>query len=90
MVPDDGIEPPTFGLQNHCSTAELIRLCASFYQNKLHFSRTENFAARACLPAISLAYLWTGLELKPPRHTAMSKWERGRTISSSKTKEREA
>ena len=26
LVPDEGIEPPTFGLQNRCSTAELIRL----------------------------------------------------------------
>ena len=25
LVPDEGIEPPTFGLQNRCSTAELIR-----------------------------------------------------------------
>ena len=25
VVPDEGIEPPTFGLQNRCSTAELIR-----------------------------------------------------------------
>ena len=25
MVPAEGIEPPTFGLQNHCSTAELSR-----------------------------------------------------------------
>ena len=25
MVPDEGIEPPTFGLQNRCSTAELCR-----------------------------------------------------------------
>jgi hypothetical protein len=29
MVPDEGIEPPTFGLQNRCSTAELIRRNAS-------------------------------------------------------------
>ncbi len=29
MVPDEGIEPPTFGLQNRCSTAELIRLSAA-------------------------------------------------------------
>ncbi len=29
MVPDEGIEPPTFGLQNRCSTAELIRLLVS-------------------------------------------------------------
>ena len=25
VVPDEGIEPPTFGLQNRCSTAELTR-----------------------------------------------------------------
>ena len=25
LVPDEGIEPPTNGLQNRCSTAELIR-----------------------------------------------------------------
>jgi hypothetical protein len=25
MVPAEGIEPPTFGLQNRCSTAELSR-----------------------------------------------------------------
>lgn len=28
MVPDEGIEPPTFGLQNRCSTAELNRQLA--------------------------------------------------------------
>ncbi len=27
MVPAEGIEPPTFGLQNRCSTAELSRRC---------------------------------------------------------------
>jgi hypothetical protein len=26
-VPEEGIEPPTFGLQNRCSTAELFRQC---------------------------------------------------------------
>jgi hypothetical protein len=26
LVPAEGIEPPTFGLQNRCSTAELSRL----------------------------------------------------------------
>ena len=30
MVPDEGIEPPTFGLQNRCSTAELIRRFGGF------------------------------------------------------------
>jgi hypothetical protein len=25
LVPAEGIEPPTFGLQNRCSTAELSR-----------------------------------------------------------------
>jgi hypothetical protein len=29
-VPDEGIEPPTFGLQNRCSTAELIRRTGAF------------------------------------------------------------
>jgi hypothetical protein len=29
-VPDEGIEPPTFGLQNRCSTAELIRRVGGF------------------------------------------------------------
>jgi hypothetical protein len=32
MVPEEGIEPPTFGLQNRCSTAELIRHAAVSYQ----------------------------------------------------------
>ena len=30
VVPDEGIEPPTFGLQNRCSTAELIRRFGGF------------------------------------------------------------
>jgi hypothetical protein len=30
LVPDEGIEPPTFGLQNRCSTAELIRRFGGF------------------------------------------------------------
>ena len=30
VVPDEGIEPPTFGLQNRCSTAELIRRLGEF------------------------------------------------------------
>jgi hypothetical protein len=29
LVPAEGIEPPTFGLQNRCSTAELSRLEAA-------------------------------------------------------------
>ena len=29
-MPDEGIEPPTFGLQNRCSTAELIRRLGRF------------------------------------------------------------
>ena len=29
MVPEEGIEPPTFGLQNRCSTAELSRPLAT-------------------------------------------------------------
>ena len=30
MVPDEGIEPPTFGLQNRCTTAVLIRRGPSY------------------------------------------------------------
>jgi hypothetical protein len=30
LVPDERIELPTFGLQNRCSTAELIRRVAGF------------------------------------------------------------
>src|ERR1700722_7557638 len=30
VVPDEGIEPPTFGLQNRCSTAALIRRFGGF------------------------------------------------------------
>ena len=30
LVPDEGIEPPTFGLQNRCTTAVLTRLPARF------------------------------------------------------------
>src|SRR3546814_11801309 len=33
LVPDEGIEPPTFGLQNRCSTAELIRLAGIWTVN---------------------------------------------------------
>jgi hypothetical protein len=29
-VPDEGFEPPTFGLQNRCSTTELIRQIGAF------------------------------------------------------------
>jgi hypothetical protein len=30
LVPGEGIEPPTNGLQNRCSTAELTRHCGDF------------------------------------------------------------
>ncbi len=32
MVPGEGIEPPTFGLQNRCTTAVLTRLRPMIYQ----------------------------------------------------------
>ena len=31
MVPAEGIEPPTFGLQNRCSTAELSRHLLAYW-----------------------------------------------------------
>jgi hypothetical protein len=46
LVPDEGIEPPTFGLQNRCSTAELIRHNGSRYGPR---------------PSVPIAYLfWQG------------------------------
>lgn len=39
MVPGDGFEPPTFGLQNHCTTAVLtgpLNLCARHLFSILH------------------------------------------------------
>jgi hypothetical protein len=45
-VPDEGIEPPTFGLQNRCSTAELIRrLKATFALSATHLARKGAFHA---------------------------------------------
>ncbi len=41
MVPDEGIEPPTFGLQNRCTTAVLIR-------PKLSYSRFARRWQRLC------------------------------------------
>jgi hypothetical protein len=35
LVPGEGIEPPTNGLQNRCSTAELTRHFASIYRHFL-------------------------------------------------------
>jgi hypothetical protein len=39
MVPGEGIEPPTFGLQNRCSTAELTR-----HIKGLALERPDNWA----------------------------------------------
>ena len=41
MVPDEGFEPPTFGLQNRCSTTELIRHKYLIYLNVLAFANTD-------------------------------------------------
>ena len=44
MVPAEGIEPPTFGLQNRCSTAELSRqLPASREVDAGYIIRTAGF-----------------------------------------------
>ena len=48
LVPDEGIEPPTFGLQNRCSTAELIRLPVCRWRGERDISRarrSQGFAA---------------------------------------------
>jgi hypothetical protein len=50
LVPDEGIEPPTFGLQNRCSTAELIRPTARL----LAFTRFRGGASTADTPRADL------------------------------------
>jgi hypothetical protein len=45
-VPEEGIEPPTFGLQNRCSTAELFRhngeeLAAPLFPDKITVNEFE-------------------------------------------------
>jgi hypothetical protein len=55
MVPDEGIEPPTFGLQNRCSTAELIRLYRAFWPTNWQFATQllPFFVARAAIGHVS-------------------------------------
>jgi hypothetical protein len=64
MVPEEGIEPPTFGLQNRCSTAELFRqrvrhIAVSVSTRNVHVNPRSNIArdqpadfALARLPSI--------------------------------------
>jgi hypothetical protein len=49
MVPAEGIEPPTFGLQNRCSTAELSRQDDWDRQGKSGVNATELEAANTRL-----------------------------------------
>ena len=41
LVPDEGIEPPTFGLQNRCTTAVLIRPDAGAFATSAERRRQE-------------------------------------------------
>ena len=45
-MPTEGIEPPTFGLQNRCSTAELIRPAGLRYQRVGAGARIASCAGR--------------------------------------------
>jgi hypothetical protein len=45
VVPAEGIEPPTFGLQNRCSTAELIRRSAALERNISRVRRSQGLKA---------------------------------------------
>ena len=38
VVPDEGLEPPTFGLQNRCTTAVLIRRTIDKERGALHWA----------------------------------------------------
>jgi hypothetical protein len=44
VVPAEGIEPPTFGLQNRCSTAELSRLEACLFSGEGSDNQRRVFA----------------------------------------------
>ena len=48
MVPAEGIEPPTFGLQNRCSTAELSR--PSVANTTFFLSIKREHGTTDCLP----------------------------------------
>jgi hypothetical protein len=39
MVPAEGIEPPTFGLQNRCSTAELSRRRVRLFSGEITYNQ---------------------------------------------------
>ena len=45
-MPAEGLEPPTNGLQNRCSTAELIRLARSYSINSSDWG-----IGSSCVPA---------------------------------------
>src|SRR6478609_9696949 len=64
-VPDEGFEPPTFGLQNRCSTTELIRLYWCFIHR---------------CPQISTIYLpiFSGMTPSAHRRTQMKRERRER------------
>ena len=62
LVPGEGIEPPTFGLQNRCSTAELARLTGRLLHTGNFFA--PFFAHRSVL--LSLAFPLPGAGLASP------------------------
>lgn len=47
MVPDEGIEPPTFGLQNRCTTTVLIRRAVSAGPSP-YYQMTPNVQPSVC------------------------------------------
>ena len=67
-MPAEGIEPPTFGLQNRCSTAELSRLQDQWVSTKLSpFSgrrRQADPVLRRHLPELPAQGYWPA---KPSR-----------------------
>ncbi len=68
MVPAEGFEPPTFGLQNRCTTTVLSRLTLNKVERLNHFTvgvSSKKVASPLCLLAI-LRSLGTRALQKPP------------------------
>jgi hypothetical protein len=61
-VPGEGIEPPTFGLQNRCSTAELTRQfrCGAYLAPRRHGRQVARLVADCAISVPQLTWPWRG------------------------------
>ncbi len=68
MVPGEGFEPPTFGLQNRCTTTVLTRLTATFFSQSNVFPGAASSAIARDPPRFlgKGATSLPGAEVSPP------------------------